>query len=402
MATDRKGGNAGWGPATRAIHLGYDPMTHDGALTPPVYMTSTYAFETAEAGGEIFRGDRAGYVYGRTKNPTQALLEERIASLEGCEAAIAFSSGMGAITTTFWSLLSAGDKIVIDKTLYGSTFAFFTKGISRFGVDVEIADLTDEAACAATIPGSKIVYFETPANPNLRIIDIAAIAEIAHANGALVMVDNTFCSPLLQRPVEHGADLVVHSATKFLGGHGDLLGGVLAGPAETLKTVRTQGLRFLTGATPAPLNAFLILRGLKTLRLRMRQHSESAQAVAEYLHIHPKVAWVAYPGLADFPQRALARRQMDAMGGLISFELKGGIAAGMQLMNALGLIRRAVSLGDAETLIQHPASMTHSTYTAEERAEHGIGDGLIRLSVGLEDTPDILADLESGLNAVAV
>ena len=296
--------------------------------------------------------------------------------------------------------MGAGDRIVVDNTLYGSTFAFFSHGISRFGVEVTVADLTDLDAAERSIEGAKAVYFETPANPNMRIIDIAKVSRIAHAAGAMVVVDNTFCSPILQRPLAHGADMVVHSATKFLGGHGDLLGGLLVGPADVLTKVRTQGLRFMTGATPAPINAFLIMRGMKTLALRMRQHSSSAQEVAELLARHPKVASVAYPGLADFPQRALARRQMDMMGGLIAFELKGGMSAGMQMMNAVSLISRAVSLGDAKTLIQHPASMTHSTYTAEERAEHGISDGLVRLSVGLEDTPDILADIEHALHAV--
>ena len=400
MAKPKDRSNSEWGPSTRAIHLGYDPSEHEGAVTPPVFMTSTFAFDTAEAGGDIFRGERAGYVYSRTKNPTQSLLEERVASLEGGEAAVAFASGMGAITTTFWALMGAGDRIVVDNTLYGSTFAFFAHGISRFGVEVTVADLTDLDAAERAIEGAKAVYFETPANPNMRIIDIAKVSQIAHAAGAMVVVDNTFCSPILQRPLAHGADLVVHSATKFLGGHGDLLGGLLVGPADVLTKVRTQGLRFMTGATPAPINAFLIMRGMKTLALRMRQHSSSAQEVAELLARHPKVASVAYPGLAGFPQRALARRQMDMMGGLIAFELKGGISAGMQMMNAVSLISRAVSLGDAKTLIQHPASMTHSTYTAEERAEHGISDGLVRLSVGLEDTPDILADIEHALHAV--
>ena len=401
MSERQDRGNAKWGPSTRAIHLGYDPADHEGALTAPVYMTSTYAFDSAEAGGEMFRGDRPGYVYGRTKNPTQALLEQRLADLECGAAAVAFASGMGAITTTFWSLLGAGDKIVVDRSLYGSTFAFFMRGLKRYGVEVVFADMTEEADYGPKIPGAKIVYFETPSNPNLRIVDIAAVAAAAREAGALAMVDNTFASPLLQRPLEQGADLVVHSATKFLGGHGDLLGGILVGPEETLKTVRTQGLRFLTGATLAPLNAFLILRGLKTLALRMRQHSRSAEAVAVFLDDHPKVARVNYPGLPDFPQRALARRQMDLMGGLISFELAGGLPAGLAFMNRLELIRRAVSLGDAETLVQHPASMTHSTYSAEERAAHGISDGLVRLSIGLEDLPDILADLEAGLDALA-
>jgi methionine-gamma-lyase len=393
--------NAQPGFSTRAIHLGYEPAGEQGALTPPIFMTSTYAFESAEAGGEMFRGERAGYVYGRTRNPTQALLEERMASLEGGAAALAVASGMGAIASLFWTVLQAGDEIVIDQVIYGSSFAFFTKGLPRFGIAVKLADLTRPESLAAALTGrTRAVYFETPANPNLRVIDIARIAGIAHGAKALVVVDNTFASPALQRPLELGADVVVHSATKYLGGHGDLLGGVAVGPAELLGRVRGVGLRWLTGATLSPLNAFLILRGLKTLEIRMARHSASAQAVAELLQGHPAVAHVFYPGLPSFGQYDLARRQMARPGGLVACELKGGLAAGLDLMNRLRLVTRAVSLGDAETLVQHPASMTHATYSPEERARHGISDGLIRFSVGLEDTADILDDIEQGLDAL--
>ncbi len=392
--------NAPPGFATRAIHLGYDPATAEGALTPPIYMTSTYAFESAEAGGEMFAGQRAGYVYGRTKNPTQTLLEARMASLEGAEAALALASGMGAIAATAWSLLAAGDRVVIDRTLYGSTYAFFTQGLVRYGVEVAVADLTDpEATAEALRPGTRMVYFETPANPNLRVIDIAAVAAAARAGGAAVVVDNTFATPALQRPLEHGADLVLHSATKYLGGHGDLLGGIVAGRAETIARIRGTGLRWMTGATLSPLNAFLILRGLKTLELRMERHCAAATRLAALLAGHPAVARVAYPGLAEGAAADVVRRQMAGHGGLVACELRGGMAAGLRVMNALRLVTRAVSLGDAETLVQHPASMTHAAYPPEERARHGITDGLIRFSVGLETVEDILADVTRALDA---
>lgn len=392
--------NAPEGFATRAIHLGYDPASAEGALTPPIYMTSTYAFETAEAGSEMFAGARAGYIYGRTKNPTQTLLETRMASLEGAEAALALASGIGAITATAWTLLEQGDRVVIDHTLYGSTYAFFTEGLARFGVEVAVADLTDPDAAARAIgPGARFVYFETPANPNLRVIDIAATAALARAAGALTVVDNTFATPALQRPLALGADLVVHSATKYLGGHGDLLGGIVAGPAETIQRIRGRGLRWMTGATLSPLNAFLILRGLKTLELRMERHAATAARLAALLAGHPAVARVSYPGLATGAEAALVARQMSAPGGLVACELKGGLAAGLKVMNALRLVTRAVSLGDAETLVQHPASMTHATYPPEERARHGITDGLIRFSAGLETPEDILDDVAQALDA---
>jgi len=389
------------GFATRAIHLGHDPMDHEGALTPPLHLTSTFAFDSAEAGGEMFAGARGGHVYSRISNPTLDLLERRIASLEGAEAGLALASGMGAITSALWTLLSPGDEVIVDKTLYGCTFAFMHHGLRKFGITVTHVDLTaPENLTAAMSARTRLVYFETPANPNMRLVDIAAVAEIAHKGGAQVVVDNTYATPYLTRPIALGADLVVHSATKYLGGHGDLVAGLVVGRAEAISEIRLVGMKDMTGAVMAPFNAMLVLRGLKTLALRMDRHCASAQAVAEWLEGHPQVAAVHYPGLESSGQHTLAQRQMAQPGGMIAFELRGGLAAGQQMMNALRLIRRAVSLGDAETLIQHPASMTHSTYTPEERAAHGIGDGLIRLSVGLEDLGDILDDLDRALGAL--
>ena len=384
--------------STRAIHSGYDPAANDGALTPPLHLTSTFVFETAEAGGEMFAGTRPGHVYSRISNPTLDLLERRMADLEGAEAGLALASGMGAITATLWTLVSPGDEVIVDRTLYGCTFAFMRHGLARFGVTITHVDLTDPENLAAAVgPRTRVVYFETPANPNMRLVDIRRVSEIARAAGAVTVVDNTYATPRLTRSIELGADLVVHSATKYLGGHGDLVAGLVVGDAETIGRIRLEGLKDMTGAVMAPFNAMLILRGLKTLSLRMERHSASALAVAQMLNAHPAVASVWYPGLADFPQHDLARRQMALPGGMIAFELTGGLAAGRETMNRLGLIGRAVSLGDAESLIQHPASMTHSTYTPEERAAYGISDGLIRLSVGLEDPEDLLEDLEQAL-----
>lgn len=386
------------GFATRAIHLGYDPLEHEGALTPPLHLTSTFAFETAEAGGETFAGDRTGYIYSRISNPTLDLLERRVAALEGAEAGLALASGMGAITSVLWTLLSPGDEVIVDKTLYGCTFAFMHHGLTKFGITVTHVDLTDPANLSAAMTGrTRVVYFETPANPNMRLVDIAAVSAIAHSRGAQVVVDNTYATPYLTRPIMLGADLVVHSATKYLGGHGDLVAGVVVGRAEAITEIRLVGMKDMTGAVMAPFNAMLILRGLKTLALRMERHCASAQVVAEWLENHPEVATVHYPGLKSFDQHDLASRQMAKAGAMIAFELKGGLEAGRRMMNGLRMIARAVSLGDAETLIQHPASMTHSTYTPEERAVHGISDGLIRLSVGLEDVSDIFDDLDGAL-----
>ena len=386
------------GPATRAIHHGYDPAKNDFALTPPLHLTSTFAFPDAETGGALFAGEAEGHIYSRISNPTVALLEARIANLEGAEAGLATASGMGAISSLMWTLLKPGDEIITDKTLYGCTFAFMRDGLSRFGIKITHVDLREPENLAAAISEkTRLVYFETPANPNMRLVDIRAAARIAHEAGALVAVDNTYATPLLTRPIELGADFVVHSATKYLGGHGDLVAGMVLGRAEAIKEVRMVGVKDMTGSVMSPFNAMLVMRGLKTLQLRMARHCESGLRVARWLEAQPGVATVYYPGLESHPQHDLAKRQMPGFGGMIALELKGGYEAGIAMMNRLRMIRRAVSLGDAETLVQHPASMTHSTYSREERIEHGISDGLVRLSVGLEDAEDILADLADAL-----
>ncbi|MDZ5605073.1 methionine gamma-lyase [Pseudomonas sp. RP23018S] len=387
---------------TRAIHLGYDPQSHQGALVPPVYQTTTYAFPTVEQGAACFAGQADGYFYSRISNPTLALLEARMASLEGGEAGLALASGMGAITATLWTLLRPGDEVIVGHTLYGCTFAFLHHGIGEFGVTVRHVDLNDTLAVQAAIsPRTRLFYFETPANPTMQLIDIQALVRIARMHDVLVVVDNTYCTPYLQRPLELGADLVVHSATKYLSGHGDLSAGLVVGRKALVDRVRLQGLKDMTGAVLSAADAALLMRGLKTLTLRMDRHCSNAQAVAQFLQVQPLVDVIHYPGLPSFAQYTLAQRQMRLPGGMLAFELKGGLAVGRRFMNALQLFTRAVSLGDAESLAQHPASMTHSSYTPEERAAHGISEGLVRLSVGLEDIEDLIADLKQALAVCA-
>ncbi|WP_295487475.1 methionine gamma-lyase [uncultured Pseudomonas sp.] len=388
------------GFSTRAIHQGYDPQSHGGALVPPVYQTATYAFESVEYGAACFAGEQAGHVYSRISNPTLALLEQRMASLEGAEAGLALASGMGAITSTLWTLLRPGDELIVGETLYGCTFAFLHHGIGEFGVKIRHVDLNDLAALEAAItPQTRMIYFETPANPNMHLVDIPAVVGVAHRHELLVTVDNTYCTPYLQRPLELGADLVVHSATKYLSGHGDLTAGLVLGRQALIERIRLQGLKDMTGAVLSAQDAALLMRGLKTLALRMERHCSNALRVAQFLERQAQVEVIRYPGLSSFPQFGLAQRQMRLPGGMIAFELKGGQQAGRRFMNALQVFSRAVSLGDAESLAQHPASMTHSSYTAQERAEHGISEGLVRLSVGLEDIEDLLADLGQALRA---
>ena len=366
-----------------------------------MHFTSTYAFESAETGGALFAGEQAGHVYSRISNPTLDLLEQRMAALECAEAALATASGIGAITAALWTLLSPGDEVIVDKTLYGCTFSFLHHGLAKFGVKITHIDLTDlENLDTAISDKTKVVYFETPANPNMRIVDIKAASDIAHKFGALVIVDNTYATPYLTQPVCLGADIVVHSATKYLGGHGDLIAGMIVGSAEMMERIRLFGLKDMTGAVMSPFTAMLIMRGLKTLELRMERHCQSALVTAQNLERSPFISDIWYPGLKSFPQYDLAKQQMRGFGGMIAFELKGGFEAGKAFINHLKMIQCAVSLGDAESLIQHPASMTHSTYTPEERATHGISEGLIRLSVGLESVEDILADLKHGFEAL--
>lgn len=388
---------------TRAIHHGYDAKQFHGSLNPPIYMTSTFAFDNVQQGADAFEGENNHYIYSRLGTPSQSLLEERMANLEGGEAALATASGMGAITSAFWSIVAPGDEIIADSTLYGCTFSFLEHGLKKFGITITYCDLTDVENLKNIISDkTKIVYAESPANPNMRLIDIQALAEITQDTDAKLIIDNTYCSPYLQRPIEMGADLVVHSATKYLGGHGDLIAGFVIGDAETLETIRYYGLKDMTGSVISAMDIALILRGLKTLHVRMDRHCENAMKVAQYLDKHDLVSKVYYPGLPDFEQYDLAQKQMDQAGGMIAFEVIGDRETGAEFINQLQMILCAVSLGDTETLIQHPASMTHSTYTEEELAEHLISPTLLRLSVGLEDVDDIIADLDQALSNLSL
>lgn len=392
--------NPNVGLGTKAIHAGNVKDAQYGALTTPIYQTSTFVFDSCEQGGRRFAGAEAGYIYTRLGNPTVSVLENKVAALEGGEACVAAASGMGAISSALWTIAGAGKHIVADGTLYGCTFALLNHGMSRYGVEVSFVDTSDLAAVKAALKENTCaVYLETPANPNLKITDIAAVAEVAHAyNPAIkVVCDNTFASPALQNPLALGADVVVHSATKYLNGHGDVIAGFVVGKADFIGEVRMFGLKDMTGAVMDPFAAYLILRGLKTLEIRMERHCANAKAIAEFLDKHPAVEKVYYPGLKGHVGHDIAARQMKDFGGMLSFEVKGGRAAGTKLVNSLHLITVAVSLGDAETLIEHPASMTHSTYTEEELAASGIPAGLIRLSAGLENAEDIIADLEQAL-----
>ncbi|MGG2468258.1 MAG: methionine gamma-lyase [Paraclostridium dentum] len=386
--------------ATKAIHGGHKKDPVSGALTTPIYQTSTFVFDSAEQGGRRFALEEDGFIYSRLGNPTNAQLEEKMALLENGEACMSTGSGIGAITSALWTALKAGDHVVASKTLYGCTYAMLNHGISRYGVEVTFVDATNlDEVKGAMKENTKVVYLETPANPDLKLVDIEAISKIAHTvEGCMVFVDNTFCTPYLQRPLELGADVVVHSATKYLNGHGDVIAGFVVGKKDFITQVRLFGVKDMTGSVLSPFDAYLILRGMKTLQIRMDRHTKNAIEVAKFLESHPNVETVSYPGLESFPQYELAKKQMDMPGGMIAFEVKGGLEGGKKLLNSLELCTLAVSLGDCETLIQHPASMTHSPYTQEERAEAGISEGLIRISVGLEDAEDIIADLKQGLD----
>lgn len=386
------------GIGTMSIHTG-NHKNPFGALAVPIYQTSTFVFDSAEQGGKRFALEEEGYIYSRLGNPTTAVFEEKIAALEGGEAAVATSSGIGAITSTLWTLLKAGDHVIADKTLYGCTFAYLNHGVAKFGVEVDFIDTSDLELVRKTMKSNtRVVYLETPANPNMKVVDIKAVAEIAHTNpNTLVVVDNTFATPFCQRPLELGCDVVVHSVTKYLNGHGDVIAGVVISKKEIIDQVRLVGVKDMTGSVLGPTEAFYIIRGMKTFELRMRRHCENTMKVAEYLEAHDKIEKVYYPGLKSHDGYEVASKQMEAFGGILAFELKGGFEAGKTLLNNVKMAVLAVSLGDAETLIQHPASMTHSPYTKEERLAAGITDGLVRLSVGLENIEDIIADLEYGL-----
>lgn len=393
--------NSGFG--TKAIHGGKMKDTQYGALTMPIYQTSTFEFDCCEQGGRRFAGEEKGYIYTRLGNPSISAVENKVALLEGGEACAAASSGMGAVSACLWSIAGAGKHILADETLYGCTFALLNHGMTRYGVEVTFVDTSDLEQVKANLKENTVcVYLETPANPNLKISDIQAVAELAHAYNPAIQVvcDNTFASPYLQRPLELGADVVIHSATKYLNGHGDVIAGFVVGTEAFINEVKMFGLKDMTGATLGPFEAFLIMRGLKTMEIRMERHCANAKKIAEYLVKQEKVERVYYPGLETHPGYEIAKKQMQDFGAMISFEVKGGKEGGMKFVNSLSMIPIAVSLGDAETLVQHPASMTHSVYTEEELKAAGISAGLIRLSVGLENAEDIIADLELGFSKI--
>ena len=391
------------GIGTKAIHAGNVKDKQYGALTMPIYQTSTFYFNSCEEGGRRFAGEEAGFIYTRLGNPTSTVLENKVAELEGGEAAAATASGMGAISSTLWSIARAGKHIIADSTLYGCTFALLAHGLPRYGVEVSFVNTSNLDEIKANLKENTVaVYLETPANPNLKIADIKAIADLAHGynKDIKVVCDNTFATPYLQQPLKLGADVVVHSATKYINGHGDVIAGFVVGSAEFVSTVKMFGIKDMTGSVLGPQEAFLILRGLKTFELRMKRHCENARMIAEFLDKHEKIEKVFYPGLESHVNHDVAVRQMKDFGGMLSFEVKGGKEAGIKLVNALKLCTIAVSLGDAETLVEHPASMTHSTYSAQDLKDAGIPEGLVRLSAGLENGEDIIADLKQALDQI--
>ncbi|MFU8783640.1 methionine gamma-lyase [Aliidiomarina sp.] len=381
-------------PESMVIHGGEAPADPHGALVAPLYQTSTFVFPNAETGGQRFAGDADGYIYSRLGNPTVNLLEQRIAALEGMQAGAATATGMGAVAAATMAFLRAGDHVIASDCIYGCSFALFSHLFERFGVQVSFVDMADEAALTAAFQANtRVVFLETPANPHLRIIDLAMVGALCQQQPDVrLIVDNTFMTPLLQQPGNFGADIVVHSATKYLNGHGDVVAGLITGSREDIQLIKMTTLKDM-GATISPHDAWLITRGLKTLAIRMEKHCATAAIVADFLQAQPAVEKVYYPGFKDHPGHHLIGAQMRNAGAIIAFELRSGYQAGVAFLNGLEMIKIAVSLGDAESLIQHPASMTHSPLTPEDRDRAGISDGLIRLSVGLEHVDDIIHDL---------
>ena len=377
--------------ATKAIHVGQEPDEATGATIVPIYQTSTYTQEAP--------GVNKGYEYSRSGNPTRAALEECVASLEGANYGLAFASGLAA-TTAVMSLLSPGDHVVAGDDLYGGTYRLFDKVLPRTGgLDFTYADTTDpEAFEKALRPETKLVWIETPTNPMLTLSDIQVLSEMARERGATVVVDNTFASPYFQNPLALGADAVVHSTTKYMGGHSDVVGGAFVTSDEEMYE-EVKFYQNAAGAVPGPFDSWIVLRGLKTLSVRMRQHEQNALAVAEFLEDHPETATVNYPGLPSHPQHDLAKKQMSGFSGMVSFTLKGGAEAAHAAVQKTKLFHFAESLGGVESLVTHPASMTHAAIPREQREARGVTDGLLRLSVGIEDKDDLVADLDQAISA---
>jgi len=386
-----------WGFATLAVHGagGTDPMT--GAVSKPIYQSSTFAFKSAESGAAIFAGEEEGYVYTRISNPTTEGLEQEIAFLEGGEAAVAFSSGMAATSGVILALAESGDNIVMCEPVYGGTHKLAQDILPRLGIEARAVDALDLGQLEDAIDQDTVlVWIETPANPTLKVVDISAIAEVTGKAGVPLAVDNTFASPYYQQPLALGAQIVVHSATKYISGHGDTVAGLVVTDQETADRIRNETLRELGGVI-STFNAWLLLRGLKTLPVRMDRHAFNAMRVAQYLSFHPGVERVMYPGLRTHPQHEIAARQMKGFGGMVTFFIKGDRSDGTRVLDQMKLCTLAVSLGDCDTLIEHPASMTHSSYEADELTQFGISENLIRISVGLEDVNDIIDDLRQAL-----
>jgi len=389
------------GKSTRAIHLGGLENPIVGEVSVPIFQSSTFSFPSAQDGAARFSGEQTGYIYTRLGNPTINALEENVASMEAGYGGTATATGMAAISTLFLSTLNGGDHVVATDSLYGTTRVLLESELSRFGIRTTFVDTSNpEDTLHAMEKGkTRMVYLETPTNPTMILTDIRRTGEIAHAQGAILAVDNTFASPYLQRPLQLGADVVVHSLTKYINGHSDVVGGmIVAGSSELYKRIRRTLTLF--GGTMDPHQAWLILRGVRTLPLRLEKAQANAMQLAVYLRSHPNVTWVRYPGLPEHPQHELAKQQMDGFGAMICFGVKSGLEGGISVMNSVRLITLAVSLGGVESLIEHPASMTHASVPSEEREQAGISDDLVRLSVGCEDFEDLRDDLNHALNRI--
>lgn len=388
-----------WQLATQVIHAGREP-NETGALVSPLCQSATFVFDSAEQGGARFAGEEPGYIYTRLGNPTTAELERKIAALEGSDCAAATASGMAAVSAALLANLQMGDHLVASNAVYGCTFALMNSQLAKFGIEVTLVDFCNLAEIEAAIkPNTKVIFCETPVNPHLEVFDLDAIARIAKQHNLVSVVDNTFMTPLLQQPIKHGIDIVIHSATKYLNGHGDVIAGIVCASHEQMDVIKYEVLKDI-GAVISPHDAWLILRGLKTLDVRVSRHCDSAERVALFLENHAKVAKVYYPGLTSHRGNAFMGSQMKRAGGVIAFELDANLQDSIAFINQLELFSIAVSLGDAESLIQHPASMTHSPYSEEQRAKAGITDNLLRISVGLEAVEDIIAALDKALAAL--
>lgn len=382
---------------TQVAHAGTNPDKTYGAVAPPIYQTSTFKFNSAEEGAKRFSGEEPGYIYTRLGNPTTTALQEAVAVLEKGVDALATASGMAAVSTIYMTFLDKNSHMICSEAVYGPSRVVMEKEFSRFGVEFDFIDTSDiENVKNAIKPNTKLIFIETPANPTIKLTDIQACADIAHNNGAILAVDNTFMSPILQNPFDYGTDIVMHSMTKSINGHTDVVSGILIFNDKELYT-RTRKVLLNLGGTIDPHQAWLVLRGLRTLSLRVKKAQKNAQIIAKFLENHPKVEWVRYPGLESHPQHGLAKSQMQGFGSMISFEVKGGVEGGRTVMNNVELATLAVSLGGYETLIQHPASMTHSSMNKLDKLDAGITDGLVRLSVGCEDVRDIQDDLDNCL-----